>query len=86
MTTANCGAHDELDFKLVFGEDGAPAPPPSGSRPAGGGRAGRDRGVSRPLQVRTSSPLLWSLGCPGISNAVCVRVCVFVRAVSEEWI
>uniref|UniRef100_A0A452RMQ9 Nuclear factor of activated T cells 3 n=1 Tax=Ursus americanus TaxID=9643 RepID=A0A452RMQ9_URSAM len=34
MTTANCGAHDELDFKLVFGEDGAPAPPPSGSRPA----------------------------------------------------
>ncbi|KAB0351405.1 hypothetical protein FD755_004833 [Muntiacus reevesi] len=35
MTTANCGAHDELDFKLVFGEDGAPAPPPPGSRPAG---------------------------------------------------
>ncbi|XP_058562166.1 nuclear factor of activated T-cells, cytoplasmic 3 isoform X4 [Neofelis nebulosa] len=34
MTTANCGAHDELDFKLVFGEDGAPAPPSSGSRPA----------------------------------------------------
>ncbi|XP_030650886.1 nuclear factor of activated T-cells, cytoplasmic 3 isoform X1 [Nomascus leucogenys] len=34
MTTANCGAHDELDFKLVFGEDGAPAPPPPGSRPA----------------------------------------------------
>ncbi|XP_027473362.1 nuclear factor of activated T-cells, cytoplasmic 3 isoform X4 [Zalophus californianus] len=34
MTTANCGAHDELDFKLVFGEDGAPAPPPSGLRPA----------------------------------------------------
>ncbi|XP_037671810.1 nuclear factor of activated T-cells, cytoplasmic 3 isoform X2 [Choloepus didactylus] len=34
MTTANCGAHDELDFKLVFGEDGAPAPPPSGPRPA----------------------------------------------------
>ncbi|XP_076693540.1 nuclear factor of activated T-cells, cytoplasmic 3 isoform X3 [Callospermophilus lateralis] len=34
MTTANCGTHDELDFKLVFGEDGAPAPPPPGSRPA----------------------------------------------------
>ncbi|KAM6176733.1 LOW QUALITY PROTEIN: nuclear factor of activated T-cells, cytoplasmic 3 [Erethizon dorsatum] len=34
MTTANCGAHDELDFKLVFGEDGAPAPAPPGSRPA----------------------------------------------------
>ncbi|XP_026931840.1 nuclear factor of activated T-cells, cytoplasmic 3 isoform X4 [Acinonyx jubatus] len=34
MTTANCGAHDELDFKLVFGEDGAPVPPSSGSRPA----------------------------------------------------
>lgn len=34
MTTANCGAHDELDFKLVFGEEGAPAPPPPGARPA----------------------------------------------------
>lgn len=34
MTTANCGAHDELDFKLVFGEDGAPAPVSQVSRPA----------------------------------------------------
>lgn len=45
MTTANCGAHDELDFKLVFGEDGAPVPPPPpppppGSRPAGGSGPG----------------------------------------------
>ncbi|XP_020844953.1 nuclear factor of activated T-cells, cytoplasmic 3 isoform X1 [Phascolarctos cinereus] len=28
MTTANCGAHDEFDFKLIFGEDGQPPPPP----------------------------------------------------------
>lgn len=34
MTTANCGAHDELDFKLVFGEDGAPTPVSQVSRPA----------------------------------------------------
>uniref|UniRef100_A0A5F8G5Z7 Nuclear factor of activated T cells 3 n=1 Tax=Monodelphis domestica TaxID=13616 RepID=A0A5F8G5Z7_MONDO len=27
MTTANCGAHDEFDFKLIFGEDGHPPPP-----------------------------------------------------------
>ncbi|XP_072492247.1 nuclear factor of activated T-cells, cytoplasmic 3 isoform X3 [Notamacropus eugenii] len=30
MTTANCGAHDDLDFKLIFGEDGPPPPPPPG--------------------------------------------------------
>lgn len=34
MTTANCGATDEFDFRLIFGEDGQPGPgPPLG--PAG---------------------------------------------------
>uniref|UniRef100_A0A6I8NZP7 Nuclear factor of activated T cells 3 n=1 Tax=Ornithorhynchus anatinus TaxID=9258 RepID=A0A6I8NZP7_ORNAN len=30
MTTANCGANDEFDFKLIFGEDGQQQPPPLG--------------------------------------------------------
>ncbi|KAK1330525.1 hypothetical protein QTO34_010715 [Cnephaeus nilssonii] len=70
MTTANCGAHDELDFKLVFGEEGAPAPPPPGSRPAGGCRAGRDGGASVPLLARTSSASPWSFGRPVSGNTV----------------
>ncbi|XP_054496551.1 nuclear factor of activated T-cells, cytoplasmic 3 isoform X3 [Agelaius tricolor] len=28
MTTANCGATDEFDFRLIFGEDGQPGPGP----------------------------------------------------------
>ncbi|XP_048814028.1 nuclear factor of activated T-cells, cytoplasmic 3 isoform X1 [Tympanuchus pallidicinctus] len=28
MTTANCGANDEFDFRLIFGEDGQPGPGP----------------------------------------------------------
>uniref|UniRef100_A0A452GUB3 RHD domain-containing protein n=1 Tax=Gopherus agassizii TaxID=38772 RepID=A0A452GUB3_9SAUR len=28
MTTANCGATDEFDFRLIFGEDGQPSPGP----------------------------------------------------------
>ncbi|CAM4637497.1 nuclear factor of activated T-cells, cytoplasmic 3 isoform X1 [Caretta caretta] len=28
MTTANCGAPDEFDFRLIFGEDGQPGPGP----------------------------------------------------------
>ncbi|XP_033929220.1 nuclear factor of activated T-cells, cytoplasmic 3-like isoform X2 [Melopsittacus undulatus] len=28
MTTANCGAADELDFRLILGEDGQPGPGP----------------------------------------------------------
>uniref|UniRef100_A0A8C3CSD8 Nuclear factor of activated T cells 3 n=1 Tax=Cairina moschata TaxID=8855 RepID=A0A8C3CSD8_CAIMO len=28
MTTANCGASDEFDFRLIFGEDGQPGPGP----------------------------------------------------------
>lgn len=84
MTTANCGAHDELDFKLVFGEDGAPAPPPSGSRPAGGCRAGRDWRASVPSSLGSHelAPSLY-LVVLGLVTP-CVYVCVFVRAVSEE--
>lgn len=34
MTTANCGAAEEFDFRLILGEDGQPGPgPPLG--PAG---------------------------------------------------
>lgn len=43
MTTANCGANDEFDFRLIFGEDGQPGPgPPLG--PAGAVPAGRGGG------------------------------------------
>ncbi|OXB54271.1 hypothetical protein ASZ78_007311 [Callipepla squamata] len=28
MSTANCGANDEFDFRLIFGEDGQPGPGP----------------------------------------------------------
>lgn len=41
MTTANCGATDEFDFRLIFGEDGQPGPgPPLGPAGAPRGRGG----------------------------------------------
>lgn len=42
MTTANCGATDEFDFRLIFGEDGQPGPgPPLGPAGAPRGRGSR---------------------------------------------
>lgn len=50
MTTANCGATDEFDFRLIFGEDGQPGPGP----PLGPAGAPRGRGFGRvPVFLRT---------------------------------